>query len=115
MEDQDMTIYDTAIFTGNPDVDTYILSQLSNEQLGITCQVNDYAHHLCQNNYELKSRLNNEKYNYMIKNKRFKQQKNLDFQTNGIHPKTGRQVVIDGRLYNSIMNDYKKGKLNNFY
>ena len=113
---EDINIYNTAIFTGYQDVDTEILTNLSDEQLQVTCMVNSYAHQLCKNSHELTFRLNNLRYFNHLKQTRFiKHKRHLDFQTEGKHPKTTRPVIIEGRLYNAIMNDYKYGKLNNYY
>ncbi len=52
-----MELEDTKIFTGIPEMDTYILDQLDIITLYKVCQVNQYAYELCLNDIKLKNRI----------------------------------------------------------
>lgn len=53
-----MNIYNTQIFTGIQEVDTYILLKMSGKDLYNICQINSYVYNLCNHNKCIKNRIN---------------------------------------------------------
>lgn len=53
-----MNIYNTQIFTGIPEIDTYILLKMSGKDLYNICQINSYVYNLCNHNKYIKNHIN---------------------------------------------------------
>ena len=92
-----MDIYDTRIFTGIPEIDTSILHELDDETLFNTCQINAYSSELCWNDKILRGRFNEYKKKYEPYHQVLQ----------GIHPGTGRRLMIGSQTYNFLLNKYK--------